>query len=556
MSKVTLFFLLSLVTLAFAGAGTKQLRKQDLPGLVDVAPLFTTGVAAYCKIDVLPASAPTEAKPCSCSDVSVDIPAALGPLAPTTCFRITSLEAVTVQLRIVCTDKAMNAFDPSSLRLVITDTAPTCRNYTIAVAESQTTKFFLLASDPDDDYFEYHVRNASWSTMLGTLKYCVNCESDLTPTTPDWKLYSDVAEIGGHRFARMFSYTPPEKTVAGWSETIAFTARDLSDQSCPTDGMITFLAESVTPPTVVSSQASVEIARSTVVTITTSGGSSPLAFTLATIPSCGYVCRLPEAARVILRDFPGEPLSGSILEPCGASEALKAGNDITVYSSKPTFWNTTFLVVNVPTECSASPLSFGVTASLHGVASAVAQQNIKVVQKTRRCISYQHTFDVGKITRFAVSDFLSIGSDTARLTTLTQSSAFQLNLQNSPLRASLVTEQSELTFSGTSSVSVSVYVKTGDVELFCTIDLTARGAPPPVVSPSPTPSSAPTSTPAPTPQAFETPGASSARTTFVLVLAVSGVVLAYYFRTNIVRFFVSAPAQPRRYGVVSGDTDD
>ncbi|CUF26021.1 membrane-associated protein, putative [Bodo saltans] len=560
--KTSFFLLLSFVSVVLAGAGTKQMRKQDLPGLVDVASLFSPVVAANCKVDISPISAPTQAKPCSCSDVAIDVTATAGPFAPTTCFRITTLEAVTVQLRVTCADKNMNVLDPASLRLVITDAAPTCRNYTVAVSPGRASYFFLLASDPDDDYFEYHVRSASWTTMKGTLKFCLNCDSDkIDQNNGEWKLYSTIAEDPAHRFYRMFSYTPPSDATitVGWNENISFTARDLSDQSCPSDGLITFLYEDVSAPTVAVTRAAVEFSRPTVVRIDTSGASSPLMFTLSSGSDCLQICRLPEAARVILRDFPGEPLSGSILEPCTESNALKPGSDITVFSSKPTFWNSTFVVVKAISRCDQT--QFGVTASYDAKSSAVAQQVVTVISKTRHCVSYAQTFNPGALTRISVGQFLATNAgETVKLTTLT-TGEFTLQIQGAPLRETSATEQSELSFIGTKSVGISVYVKVNDAELFCTLQLTSRDSPPTPVTPTPVPVVAPVSpapTPAATSDAFETPGASSAQTTFILVLICSGIVLAYYFRAKIVRFFLGAPAAgaPRRYGVVSGDAGD
>jgi hypothetical protein len=560
MSKqVSGVLILLLATVVFAGAGTKQMRKQDLPGLVDVSSLFMPVVASNCKVDISPVSAPTQATPCSCSDVSVDVAATAGPFAPTTCFRITTLEAVTVQLRITCTDKEMHVLDPASLRLVITDTAPTCRNYTIAVTPGQISYFFLLASDPDDDYFEYHVRNASWNTMEGKLKYCVNCDSDNSgQSNADWKPYSDVFEVPAHRFARMFSYTPPDTIKLNWNETISFTARDLSDQSCPSDGFVTFLYENVAAPIVASTQASVEVSRPTVVRIDATGENSQKIFTLSTVSDCLHICRLPEAARRILRDFPGEPLSGSILEPCTELNALKPGNDITLYSSRPTFWNSSFVVVKALSRCGQT--QFGVVASYHGRTSQVAQQVVTVVSKVRHCVSYSQVFSPGTVTRISVDQFLATNSgEVVKLTTLTKGE-FTLQLQGAPLRETSATEQSEISFSGTKSVDVSIYVKvSSDIELYCTLRFTSRDSPPSPVTPTAAPtttSPTPVPTPAATPEVFETPGASSAQTTFILVLMCSGIVLAYYFRAKIVRFFLGAPAQPRRYGVVSGDAGD
>lgn len=555
-SAASFAYLLLLVGLTFAGAGTKQLRKQDLPGLIDVAPLFVPMVASMCKIEVSPVSAPLDAIPCSCGDVSKVIQPSSGPFALTTCFKITSLEAVTVQLRVTCVDKGLQLFQTSSLRLVITDTAPTCRNSTIAVAAGEATNFFLLASDPDDDFFEYHVRNASLSLLNGTLKYCVNCEQDSLQSGAEWKPYSEVLQSGfPHRFARMFSYTPPANVPSGWSETLSFTARDLSDQFCPNDGVVTFLVENPSPPIVSASRASAEVGRLVAVKIDANGNTS-LQFTLTSISDCLRLCRLPEAARQVLRDFPGESLSGAILEPCDASNALRAGSDISILSSKPTFWATTFVVVKALRSCSQA--SFGVSASLHGKVSSPVLRTVDIIAKTRRCISYQHTFDPDTITRIPVEQFLSTNAgETVRLTTLTTGD-FSLQLLGAPLRESAATAQSELAFRGTQSLDVAIYVKSSDnAELFCTLQLVRRGStsPPPTTTSAPMPTTG-SPTAAPTSQPFDTPGASSARTTFILVLAFSGLVLAYYFRAKIVRFFVGAPTPPRRYGVVAGDADE
>lgn len=269
------------------GGGSFLFRQQDLPGKINFASLFAPFAASLCKVDVNPISARVAVSPCLCSDTSKSVAFANGPFAPTTCFKITSMGAVVAQLKVTCTDNGMTAFPESNVRLTITDSAPQCRNYTVAVAPGRASRFFLLASDPDDDFFEYHVRNVSAATLKGELLYCATCGPDTAniDDPANWISYTKaVAQNMPHRFSRMFSYRPPTENPT--DETLVFTARDLSDQFCTADGIVTFHITTVAAPTMSApSNVNIYVGRPEVIRISATSELVPMRFAIKTVPT-------------------------------------------------------------------------------------------------------------------------------------------------------------------------------------------------------------------------------------------------------------------------------
>lgn len=538
-----------------------QIRKQDLPFKLDVASrgLFGPFPGTLCRAQIIPASAAAQATPCSCADVNKAIAPIRGPFANTTCFRLTALTAAALQMKVTC---AAEDFIPvvQNLRVMITDSAPVCRNQTIAISANKEARFFLLASDADDEFLQYHVRNASIAQMKGTLKYCFGCSSSIegSPDIPaNWKDYQAlIDDFTITRFSKMFAYTPPTTIDDGFEESLLFSAKDAADQQCTADGTVTFKKVQVDPPVFQPlTTARIYIGRPQLLRFVAAATVSSLRFSLKSVPdsTCALLCPLTETARVTLRDYEGEQLSGQVLEPCTPSNALRAGADVTLSSSKDTFFKQTFLTVKALSNCGSNPLSLEITASADGV-EATATQSLQTVEVVQRCVPFERVFGAEPL-RFQADSFVSTP---AAFTATTLSNAdFELQHAGSNLVSTELVASSEIVFSGTKSVDVIVMVSSDTPPWtgYCKLSFrspTASTQGPPTTStrpPTPVPTSSNPEIPQPT---------QPATSTSFMWFVVGAVVLFGVLFYNRARF-CSQPAHnpPRRYGVVAhGESED
>lgn len=550
-------------------------RKQDSPAKIDVSSrsLFGPFPGPLCRMELLPVGVMVAATPVLCKDSSA-VPTIRGPFANTTCFSLVFGTATTFQAKVTCTDNEMNNFVVQNLRVAVTDAAPTCRNYTVAVTRGGHSRFFLLASDPDDGFLQYHIRNASISSLKGKIKYCAGCSAAAggEPENPsNWFDYQSLIDLGNYtRFSRMFEYTPPESASEDFQESIMFSAIDPTTQECPFDGKVTFKVERVAPPVISPNPTKkIFVGRPQLVSVAATSNVPVLRFVLKTVPpkTCAIVCAISEAARVTLRDFPGEDLSGQILEPCTIENALRAGSDVTLTSSKDTFFSRTFVTVKAISTCSVDqtsndPVTFDVIASADGVESAPATQSLQVVEVVQRCVPFATTFAPGSPVRIPVSKFV-VTPGAVSLTTLTNAD-FDLQIAGSQLTDTQASSETEVVFIGTSTIEVTVMVQsiaprwTGYCRLsFKKSDGTVTNTPSPPAPTTPTPISSPPTTTAPflTEPTTTHAGAFSTTLWFIVVLVVCGIL---YLNRHKIRLFAAAPAHPpRRYGVVaSGEAED
>lgn len=574
MDRLVLLFVVLLVAATVNGVDL-TVKKQDLPLKVDATSrtLFAPFPGGLCKAEVKPISSPITATAVACSDVKQVIPPTGGPFANTTCFSITSVVAANAQLKISCGDPNFESVISQSVRVTIVDAPPQCRNYTVAVSKGKSSRFFLLASDPDDSFIQYHIRDASITTMKGSMRYCSKCSSDASgsPDIPsNWEdflaVYNDSRLTA---FSRMFSYQPPADAAEGFNETILFSALDISSQECPTDGRVTFVLENVVAPVVVPiPEKTIFVGRPEIIKIEATTDTQAVRFSLKSIPppTCVLLCRISEPARKTLRDFPGEDLSGQVLEPCTPGNALKDNDDITLVSSKDTFFKRTFITVKAVSDCSNAVASFKVIASVDSVDSPSVQVDLRSVETNQRCIAFDRVITPSEATRFTVDKFVAASGDLT-LTTLTSAADFNLQLNGLKLSSTQATSTSELVFSSAKSVDVSVMVEAARPAWigYCKLQFRIPSSPSQTNSPPPTPTSnvtiAPTATPVGTAAPSSTTTTLVSGNTVLLIACVAVVAVIYMKRDNVVKLFrgssVPQSVPSRRYGVVSSaEADD
>ena len=318
-----------------------------------------------------------------CDDKSKPTTDAKGNFMRTSCMTVSCKTAVAAYVTMTCATSDFALQQTLLFKLVVEDSAPTCQNVTYSFASGNAVIFQLHAGDFEDTALQYHIRQASFEALNGSgakLDYCQNCDDN----TEEWKPYADLLQQSFlSKWSRKFRYTPPPITLANFSTTLQFTATDLSNNDCVSDGFVTFTQGEVTPPSGKSVSYSSDVFIGIPRTIKISGTAQyeqRLAFGLKTVPSadCAILCRIPDTARAALKLSPGTVISGSELDAsCSSASALSAGSDITISGKSDSFAYRTFLTIKTFKACSAS---FDVTVSEAGVLGTPATVTFSATQ--------------------------------------------------------------------------------------------------------------------------------------------------------------------------------
>lgn len=537
-----------------------RIDKRDLPKMVDVTSrtLFTEFPGTLCLAQITPPVSFLVATPVICS-TKKKAPILPGGFSNTTCFMLESIVRTFAQLKVTCFSDDYSRTVSQSIAVTIVDAAPVCRNTTIRLSSSGSTKFFLRADDPDDDNILFHIRNKSVVELRGKLRYCEGCNGDQQSKETSWKNYSDLVEDGQmHKFSRMFSYEYLPPTNGTYHEVLYYSARDISDLECPSDGEVHFVKDAIEKPVIVPepSQLTAFINRSQTFAIVASGSSPRLNFVVksAPPPNCALLCRVPEGARTLLRDFPAVQLSGSVLGSCSGANSLKGGDDVTLFSStKDTFFIQTFVVVLVTNPCPTA--TFTVVAVDEGVESDPKVIDIKSNGVGQQCVPFKKAIRPSEPISFGADQFVSAQGPFS-VTLLKTDPSFVLQSNGASLSRTSLTSTSNLVFVGDRSVQLVLMVEasnppwTGFCPLIFTIDQST--SPIKTLAPTPETTSTPTTPATYQPETLSPVSAGEEKPfnfTLLVFFLIVVLIVTYFFRKSIFRAFSKSGPAGRRYGV-------
>ena len=543
--------------------GDLRINKKDLPQILDVSSraVFTQFPGTLCRAEMNPQTSFLTATPVHCSTKAKSslLP---GGFSNTTCFSLQAIAATYAQLKVTCSSDDWRQQAVQAVAVTIVDSAPKCRNTTVSISP-EGAKFFLRADDLDDTDIFFHVRNRSLTQLKGILKYCAGCNGDQEGSSTDsanWKNYSSLFEgnVTQHTFSRMFSYSVSFNKSEQYHEVLYYSARDISDLECPTDGEIHFVSAKVTQPTIAAepSQVTAFLNRPQTFMIVGGGDATRLSFVIKVVPpaECALLCRVPEGARTLLRDYPSVQLSGSVLGPCSELNALKADDDVTLISStKETFFLQTFLVVLVKKTCPVA--SFTAVAVANGVESTPKSFEIISKNITQQCKPFSETFQISEPFKFKVEQFVSTPGP-FRVTLLTKDPSFVLQAGGADVDSSSLTFDSTLVFVGKRPIKLSLMVEASNPPWtgFCLLGF-STGIPSTMSLTTVAPSTSPPTTAQPQesspPESLTTNQEKPFNYTVLLFFFVVVLIVVYFFRESVFRaFFVKKNAHTgRKYGV-------
>jgi hypothetical protein len=301
-----------------------------------------------------------------CADKAKAATEKRGKFFQSSCASVSCQTAVSTAVSITCATEDFRIKQTISFKLVVQDSLPTCQNMTYPITSGIPVIFQLRAGDADDTTLLYHIRQASFDTLRGTLEYCKDCGDD----AENWQLYSKLLDESFlTKWSRKFRYTAPANITGQFPQRIQFTATDLSNNDCTSDGFVTFTTDVLRPPAgKLATYGDISVGvQQTIKISATPAYDQRLTFTLKTVPSpdCAILCTIPETARQALKVAPGLTLFGDALGSCTAATALAAGTDITMRGKSDTFAFRTFLTIRTFKVCQQS---FDVQVAEKGVA--------------------------------------------------------------------------------------------------------------------------------------------------------------------------------------------